>query len=620
MKQKSRITRHAQVVLATGLLIVSCLATLAQTTNSFFEFVQAQSQRQYTKVPREVLAAYYVWYGRPGREGWEKVNREKREIANTPQYPVHGPYSSHDPTVIDSHIDLAKANGITGFAVSWWGTGEWESWVEQAFPLLLERAAKKDFKIAIYWEQAPGEGQFQIDRAVGELSYALLRHGKSQAYLRVDGKPVIVGYNRVLHQVPLESWPEIIRRTRAQAGDFVLVMDGYLETCANLFDGVHLYTFADKIPSLNPDELRVWATHHYSTAVQLARQHGRISCVTVIPGHDITKVHQGGGFKVERRDGQAYRILWEEAIKSKPDWVLITSWNEWYEGSEIEPSMEFGDKYAKLTGEFAPRFVASPPIAITASKSPPRLAPGTTQALGNLLAGRTIGVLPDCAFDPQFWLVYCGATVRQLTWTNLIDARLFNAKNFPFVIHAAGETYRSSVKTTDDVIHSLVRYLREGGLLVSLPSEPWPFYYDSSRNHIPFAITDKLAMGIDSEYGFDQPSGGMKLTFHARTNVLLGLPASVPFPQTGDRRWRPINRTRVPAADIYVPLVQLQDGGGTAQGDAAAYIEHRTGSLYSGKSIHVWMRTAESFGPDIFTPSLYQFISTRLKPLPSENP
>ena len=46
--------------------------------------------------------------------------------------------------------------------------------------------------------------------------------------------------------------------------------------------------------------------------------------------------------------GQTYRVLWEEAIKADPDWVLITSWNEWHEGSEIEPSWEDGDVYVKL--------------------------------------------------------------------------------------------------------------------------------------------------------------------------------------------------------------------------------------------------------------------------------
>jgi hypothetical protein len=32
---------------------------------------------------------------------------------------------------------------------------------------------------------------------------------------------------------------------------------------------------------------------------------------------------------------------WQEAIAMALDYVLITSWNKWYEGSEVEPSLEY---------------------------------------------------------------------------------------------------------------------------------------------------------------------------------------------------------------------------------------------------------------------------------------
>jgi hypothetical protein len=48
----------------------------------------------------------------------------------------------------------------------------------------------------------------------------------------------------------------------------------------------------------------------------------------------------------ERWGGETYRVLWEEAVAAHPDYVLITSWNEWHEGSEIEPSVEYGSLFS----------------------------------------------------------------------------------------------------------------------------------------------------------------------------------------------------------------------------------------------------------------------------------
>ena len=53
----------------------------------------------------------------------------------------------------------------------------------------------------------------------------------------------------------------------------------------------------------------------------------------------------------------------EEAVAANPDWILITSWNEWHEGSEIEPSVEYGDRSLKEVAKFAPGFSKLPPKA-----------------------------------------------------------------------------------------------------------------------------------------------------------------------------------------------------------------------------------------------------------------
>src|ERR1017187_6128799 len=109
-----------QIQFAAILVVCSCLNGFSQTANSFFQFVNDQSERHYSEVPHEVLALYYGWYGQPERNGWGEFDTNKQEIVKTAHYPVKGPYNSHDPAILDWQIDQAKAHGITGFVVSWW--------------------------------------------------------------------------------------------------------------------------------------------------------------------------------------------------------------------------------------------------------------------------------------------------------------------------------------------------------------------------------------------------------------------------------------------------------------------------------------------------------------------
>jgi glycoprotein endo-alpha-1,2-mannosidase len=306
--------------------------------------------------PREVLAFYYPWYGEVnnGRaRHWNKVDADNHEISDSTHYPLKGAYSSRDPEVIDWHMDLAKTNGVTGFIASWWGQGSPE---DRVIPILLERAQVKHFKVTVYWEKVPGKkGEDQIDRGADDLVYLLTHYGTNSAFLKVGGKPVIFVYGRAMNEVPVKDWAAIRDEARAKAGDFLLVADGYAEKYGAAFDGFHAYNICGDVKGKSPEELRTWAAGYYGNAVKFARQRSAISAVTVIPGYDDTKIRKPG-LKADRLNGQVYRTLWDEAIRSKPDWVLITSWNEWHEGSEIEPSLEDGDKYIRMTGEMAAKF------------------------------------------------------------------------------------------------------------------------------------------------------------------------------------------------------------------------------------------------------------------------
>jgi hypothetical protein len=462
----------------------------------------------------------------------------------------------------------------------------------------------KDFKASIYWETALGSGREQIDGAIADLVYVLSRYGSNRAFLKVDQKPVLFVYGRVMGQVPLASWPMIIEGARAKAGDFLLIADGYQPTFARLFDGVHTYNNCAEVQGKPPDVLRAWAAHNYAEAVSLARQHRRISCVTVIPGYDDTKIRRPG-LAASRQDGQTYAVLWEEAIRAQPDWVLITSWNEWHEGSEIEPSWEDGDQYLKLTAKYAPGFLAAKSARLAAGAEP---APATATNFQAQFSSYTVGVLPDIG-EAAFWLIDAGLHVRELSWADVADPAVFSPRNFPLVVQTGGEHYSSTGKVAGDVVPALQQYLAQGGFLISLPNGPFPFYYDT--------VSDKAApvanrLGLPVKQGWELPPDGAQLTFQFDTNALLDFPAKARFPSNGDLRWRPAVRDATNPGDTYVPLAWLTDANGRGYGEGMAYVEHRTPPLQGGRSLYVWMRMSDVVGQDRLLEDVFKFAAAKI--------
>ena len=73
------------------------------------------------------------------------------------------------------------------------------------------------------------------------------------------------------------------------------------------------------------------------------------------PGYDDSMVPGRQTPIRDREGGDFYRWSWQQALAHRPDLVLLETWNEMHEGTEICPSVEAGDAYVKLTREFVER-------------------------------------------------------------------------------------------------------------------------------------------------------------------------------------------------------------------------------------------------------------------------
>jgi hypothetical protein len=90
----------------------------------------------------------------------------------------------------------------------------------------------------------------------------------------------------------------------------------------------------------------------YQKFFSYARSHNLCFIPTVIPGYDDRNLKGLNRPILERREGKFYEDFWTIAKKyldPNLKMALITTFNEWHEGTEIEPSKEYGAKYLKLT-------------------------------------------------------------------------------------------------------------------------------------------------------------------------------------------------------------------------------------------------------------------------------
>lgn len=359
-------------------MFITLLALTALTTSTTAQTPATPPPVERPHVPPLVLTFYYPWYGIPSTPAvptapggrahrdtfihWEGVNPDNKSIDSSTHYPALGAYDSHDPEVIRTHIRQAKDAGIDAFIVSWWGKGTFE---DEAMRPILDGCAAGGLKACIYYEQVAKPGT--PESVAAEFADILKRYGDDPAYLKVNrgghDRPVIFIYGRALQQLGLKKWKTAARLIAdADGPDPILIGDDFGDEALAIFDGAHSYApMGDLNAALKKGETtQHWIDRAMPWWANHPRDKGKISTITVFPGYDDTKIRHPG-MKVDRDDGKLYQTLWREAAAAGPDWILITSFNEWHEGSEIEPSLEDGDRYLRLTAQGAAAFKSARP-------------------------------------------------------------------------------------------------------------------------------------------------------------------------------------------------------------------------------------------------------------------
>ena len=79
-----------------------------------------------------------------------------------------------------------------------------------------------------------------------------------------------------------------------------------------------------------------------------------------------------------RMEGRAYRADWQRALATKPELVIISSWNDYQNGTEVAPSRQYGVIYVDITRLFQSRLASQQPhqLWLKQQRVPSVIAPG----------------------------------------------------------------------------------------------------------------------------------------------------------------------------------------------------------------------------------------------------
>jgi hypothetical protein len=319
-----------------------------------------------------ILAHYMPWFeAKPHSASWgwhwtmqafdpEQTTNAKRQIASH-YYPLIGPYDSGDPHVIDVleyHLLLMKLAGIDGIIVDWYGLSDFRDYavVHRNTQRLIEQAGRLGMSFAVCYEDQTIPALVEAGRiteanrvrhAADEIDW-LARHWFSlKGYVKLDGRPILLSFGQGglrdeewtqclgLARSPPAYFSEHHRRSSAVgAFDWPVPQEGI--AAIERFEK-ESRTWPKAIPTAYPRFVDIYAE---------------------------AKVHESWG-RIDDQKGVALRTTLEKALKIGGPLVQIATWNDWGEGTIIEPSVEFGFRDLECVQELRKRHL-EPAFAPTA--------------------------------------------------------------------------------------------------------------------------------------------------------------------------------------------------------------------------------------------------------------
>lgn len=311
-----------------------------------------------------IAAYYYPWY--------IKGDWSRHAYVESPTL---GKYGTDDPKIAEKHIDWAADYGIDAFFVSWWGPDSLSSThLKEGF---LKAGNLERIQYGLYYEtlgildETDGTKDGVVDfsdpgpmkRMVADFKALKENHFQHPRYLRFGDRPVVGFYvSRVLRNFKrehLDQLEEAIGMKLFTIGDeaffFGQESPATAHNGAGVFDSYSAYNmFEPKKNIPNDTALSFQSREAFPIFRNWAKE------VTFFPGV-IPRYEDFRGHPPMKGTPEDFLTLLEAAsaiATARPcengvqPMVFVTSFNEWWEGTSVEPADEYGLSYLEVIRDF----------------------------------------------------------------------------------------------------------------------------------------------------------------------------------------------------------------------------------------------------------------------------
>ncbi|MCP5528746.1 MAG: glycoside hydrolase family 99-like domain-containing protein, partial [Verrucomicrobiales bacterium] len=301
--------------------------------------------------------------------GWKTASQWQPLQRFPERKPVLGWYREGDPEVADWHIKWAVEHGITFFAYDWYwsqGTRQLEQALHDGY---FKARYRHQLKFCLLWANHNPPGTSSLDDCLAVTRYWIENYFRRPEHLTFDGKPVMILFSP--HRLTEDLGSDGVKRAfdgmreecrnAGLKGLFLIACvgdaGGARKAAAEGYDAVTAYNWPHlgktgegnfaPFETLVPAYRRQWEHLIQESPVPLwplpvcggwdsRPWHGENNLVRFGRTPELFKQHLLDAREV---------IQIRNPESERPKAVLVEAWNEWGEGSYIEPHSEFGFGY-----------------------------------------------------------------------------------------------------------------------------------------------------------------------------------------------------------------------------------------------------------------------------------